>query len=95
MDSIPKVHDLRHSWFTNAVRSKVYPYVADAILGHGDRESLQALYLTISDEDLLAAIDMMKFDKVGRRILRGLGSTVEKGRAALCRVSRRNPLYCV
>jgi hypothetical protein len=45
------------------VRSKVYPYIADAILGHGDKKkSLQALYLTISDEDLLAAIDMMKFD---------------------------------
>jgi hypothetical protein len=45
------------------VRSWVYPYIADAIPGHGDKKKrLQALYLTISDEDLLAAIDMMKFD---------------------------------
>ncbi len=45
------------------MRSKVYPYIADAILGHGDKKkSLLALHLTISDEDLLAAIDMMKFD---------------------------------
>jgi hypothetical protein len=45
------------------VRSKVYPYIADAILGHGDKKrSLQALYFTLSDEDLLAAIDMMTFD---------------------------------
>jgi hypothetical protein len=59
----PVVHDRRHCWFTNAVRSKVYPYIADAILGCGDKKkTLQALYLTISDEDLLAAIDMMKFD---------------------------------
>ncbi len=71
-DPKPTVHDLRHCWFTNAVRSKVYPYIADAILGHGDKKkSLQALYLTISDEDLLAAIDTMKFDK---------GETAIKGR---------------
>jgi hypothetical protein len=38
--------------------------ITAAILGHGDKKkSLQALYLTISDENLLAAIDMMKFDK--------------------------------
>jgi integrase len=59
----PTVHDLRHCWFTNAVRSWVYPYIADTILGHGDKKKRrQALYLTISDADLLAAIDMMKFD---------------------------------
>jgi hypothetical protein len=41
----------------------VSPDPRDAILGHGDKKkSLRALYLTISDEDLLAAIDMMKFD---------------------------------
>jgi integrase len=57
------VHDLRHCWFTNAVRSRVYPHIADAILGHGDKKkSLRALYLTISDEDLWAAMDKMKFD---------------------------------
>jgi len=70
-DPKPTVHHLQHCWFTNAVRSKVYPYIADAILGHGDKKkSLQALYLTISDEDLLAAIDMMKFDK-GKTAIKG------------------------
>jgi integrase len=69
-DPKPTVHDLRHCWFTNAVRSRVYPHIADAILGHGDKKkSLQALYLTISDGDLLAAIDMMKFD-VGETVVR-------------------------
>ena len=59
-DPKPTVHDLRHRWFTNAMRSGVPAYIADAILGHGNKKkSLQALYLNNSDEDLLAAIDMM------------------------------------
>ena len=50
-------------WFTNAVRGRVYPHIADAILGHGDKKkSLQSLYLTLSDDDLIKAIDMMMFD---------------------------------
>ncbi len=36
---------------------------ADGILGHGDnKKSLQALYLNISDQQILDAIDIMKFD---------------------------------
>lgn len=62
-DLKPTVHDLRHCWFTKAVRSKVYPYIADAILGHGDKKkSLQSLYLTFRDDDLIKDMDMMKFD---------------------------------
>ena len=57
------VHDLRHCWFTNAMRSGVPGYIADAIPGHGNKKkSLQALYLNISGEDLSAATDMMRFD---------------------------------
>lgn len=59
----PTVDDIRHSWLTNAMRSGVHPPIADAILGHGDKKkALQSLYLTISDEDLIRAIDMMRFD---------------------------------
>jgi hypothetical protein len=59
----PTVHDLRHCWFTNAMRSGVPGYIADAIVGHGNKKkSLQALYLNISDQQLLDAVDMMKFD---------------------------------
>lgn len=59
----PTVHDLRHCWKTNAMRSGVHPAIADAILGHGDKKkSLQSLYLTISDQDLLDAVDKMRFD---------------------------------
>ena len=61
-DPKPTVHDLRHCWFTNAARSRVYPHIADAILGQGDKKkSLQSLYLTLSDDHLVKAIDMMKF----------------------------------
>jgi integrase len=63
IDPRPTVHDLRHCWKTNAMRSGVHPAIADAILGHGDKKkSLESLYLTISDQDLLDAIDRMKFN---------------------------------
>jgi len=45
------------------VRSRVYSHIADAVLGHGDKKkSLQSLFLTLSDDDLIKAIDMMGFD---------------------------------
>ncbi len=66
IDPRPTVHDLRHCWKTNAMRSGVHPAIADMILGHGDKKkSLQSLYLTISDQDLLDATDRMKFDGEG------------------------------
>ena len=62
-DPRPTVHDLRHCWYTDSVRSGVHPAVADTILGHGDKgESLQNPYLTLSDDDLIRVIDMIKFD---------------------------------
>jgi hypothetical protein len=43
--------------------SGVPGYIADAILGHGDKKKpYRNLYLTLSDDDLVGAIDMMKFD---------------------------------
>ncbi len=63
IDPKPTVHDLRHCWKTNAMRSGVHPAVADMIVGHGDKKkSLQSLYLTISDQDLVDAVDKMRFD---------------------------------
>jgi len=59
----PTVHDLRHCWKTNAMRSRVHPAIADAIVGHGDRlKDVRSRYLSISDADLLDAIDRMRFD---------------------------------
>jgi hypothetical protein len=44
-------------------------------LGHGDKKkSLQSLYLTLSDEDLIKAIDMMKLD-VGETEMRASRSS--------------------
>ncbi len=62
-DRKPRVHDLRHCRLTNAARSGVHPATADAITGHGDKKkALQSLYTSISDKDLVKAIDMMQFD---------------------------------
>ncbi|MBI5568686.1 MAG: hypothetical protein HY914_01955 [Desulfomonile tiedjei] len=45
------------------MRSGVHPVMADMIVGHGNRKKdVQSLYLTVSDADLAAAIDRMKFD---------------------------------
>lgn len=59
----PPVHDLRHCWHTNSVRSSVHLLIVDAIVGHGNnKKAVQSLYLSISDDDLVRAIDMTKFD---------------------------------
>jgi len=62
-DPKPTVHDLRHCWHTNFVRSGIHPAIADAIHGNGDKKkSLQSLSMIISDDDLVRAIYMMRFD---------------------------------
>jgi len=59
----PRIHDLRHTWLTNAMRSRLYPLIVDSIVGHGDRrKDVRSLYVTISDEDLVREIDRMRFD---------------------------------
>ncbi len=60
---MPRIHDLRHCWKTNAMRSGLHPLIADAIVGHGDRrKDVKSLYITISDEDLVREIDRLTFD---------------------------------
>lgn len=52
-----------HCWETNAMHSRFHPVIADMIVRHGNRKKdVQSLYLTVSDADLVAAIDSMKFD---------------------------------
>jgi hypothetical protein len=59
----PTAHYIRHCWKTNAMRSGVHPAIADMIVGHGNRKKdIQILYLSVSDADLLEAIDNMTFD---------------------------------
>jgi integrase len=60
----PRIHDLRHCWKTNAMRSGLHPDIADAIVGHGNKKRApRTVYLSISDDDLVREIDRMKFDQ--------------------------------
>ncbi len=63
------------------MRSGVHPSIADAIVGHGDRKkTVRSLYLSISDADLLNAIDRMTFDKGDTEIfVKNSGSKSEGG----------------
>jgi integrase len=57
------VKDLRHVWITNAMRSQVSDIVREAIVGHSlKKKTIEARYITVSDKDLLNAIDRMTFD---------------------------------
>ena len=62
-DPRPRLHDLRHSWRTNAARSGMDPQIAESILGHWFRgKSVSERYRRISDEELIQAVDHMRFD---------------------------------
>jgi integrase len=57
-----QIRDLRHTWKTNAHRSKMDPTTRNAICGHASRRSVEDLYINLSDQDLLNAVDAMTFD---------------------------------
>ncbi len=66
----PRFHDLRHTWRTNARRSRIDADYAEAIMGHGDRaRSVRERYGRISDKELIDAIDQMTFDNGETEIL--------------------------
>lgn len=65
-DPRPTIHDLRHVWFTNAMRSGVHPLIAETILGHST--GIAGVYTHVSDDNLRKAIDMMQFDFGGTEI---------------------------
>jgi integrase len=66
----PRFHDLRHTWRTNARRSRLDYQVAEAIMGHQAKvRSVADRYGVISDEELLEAIDQMTFDHGETEIL--------------------------
>ena len=63
LDPHPRFHDLRHTWKTNARRSRMHPEIQESILGHSTRQrSVSERYGRISDQELLDAIDLMTFD---------------------------------
>jgi integrase len=62
-EPFPRFHDLRHTWKTNARRSRMDPEIREAILGHAERgKSVTERYGRISDQELIHAIDKMTFD---------------------------------
>lgn len=67
---LPRFHDLRHTWKTNARRSGMDPEIRESILGHWYREkSVTERYGRISDAELIHAIDRMTFDHGETEIL--------------------------
>jgi integrase len=56
----PRFHDLRHSWLTNARRSKIDHEMRQAILGHSDRTlPVTERYDWINDKEFVEAIDKL------------------------------------
>jgi integrase len=63
LDPLPRFHDLRHTWKTNARRSGMHPEIEKAIMGHSSRaRNVHEGYGLISDDELIKAIDSMTFD---------------------------------
>lgn len=60
---LPRFHDLRHTWRTNARRSDMDWQIAESIMGHWYRgKTVNDRYGRIGDDELLRAIDKMTFD---------------------------------
>ncbi|WP_157212365.1 tyrosine-type recombinase/integrase [Desulfomonile tiedjei] len=57
-----QMRDLRHTWKTNAQRSGMDPTVRNIIVGHSSNRSVEDRYIRVSDEELLKAVDSMRFD---------------------------------
>jgi integrase len=57
-----QIRDLRHTWKTNAQRSGMDPTIRNLIVGHSTERSVADRYIRVSDEELLRAVDNMKFD---------------------------------
>lgn len=57
-----QVRDFRHTWKTNAQRSKMDPTVRNLIVGHSTERSVEDRYIRVSDEEILRAVDEMSFD---------------------------------
>jgi hypothetical protein len=57
-----QMRDLRHTWKTNAHRSKMDTTTRNAICDHSSRCAAEDLYINLSDQDLLSAVDAMTFN---------------------------------
>ncbi len=69
-DPLPRLHDLRATWRTNARRSGMRYDIEMNIMGHSSRmKSVHERYGRISDQELVEAIDQMTFDNGETEIL--------------------------
>ena len=57
-----QMRDLRHTFKTNLAFSGVDRTIRNAIVGHATRLPVEDLYIHITDEKLLEAVDNMRFD---------------------------------
>jgi integrase len=57
-----QMRDLRHTFKTNLAFSGVDRTIRNAIVGHATRLPVEDLYIHITDEKLLEAVDLMRFD---------------------------------
>jgi len=70
----PRLHDLRHTWRSNARRSGVPDQIAEMILGHALRgKRVDERYGYISDEELVDAIDRLTFENGATKIYTASG----------------------
>ena len=61
--SMPRFHDLRHTWKTNARRSGMDSEIRERILGHRTKGlSVTERYGVVSDQELIKAVDLLTFD---------------------------------
>jgi len=71
---LPRFHDLRHTWRTNARRSGLSDSIAESILGHWFKQkTVNERYGRISNDELVAFIDGMTFDHGETEICGGSG----------------------
>ncbi|MGO9569203.1 MAG: site-specific integrase, partial [Desulfomonilaceae bacterium] len=69
-DQAPRLHDLRHTWKTNAMRSGMEPEIRESIMGHWFRgKTVAERYGRISDADLVREIDKVSFQNGDTEIL--------------------------
>ena len=82
-----QMKDLRHTWKTNAHRSKMDPTTRNAICGHSSRRPVEDLYINLSDRELLRSVDAMTFDNGWTQLDvvegGGVGSVDEKSDAKM------------
>ena len=86
LDPAPTIHDLRHVWKTNAMRSGMDYEIREAILGHS--RGIAERYGRISDQDLVRAINGMRFDEGETDIWIAKGGKGKPGKGD-CRVESK------